>query len=226
MKKSYLSPKVELRSSGIGGKGLFAREPIAKGELTVDYSTGPGTYLTTSEADRLYDQGNDYMLQVDDDRFFVATNESELEDADYVNHSCDPTCGIQGAVRIVALREIGKGEEITIDYAMCESSDYCFHCQCGGSRCRTVVTGEDWRKPELQERYAGHFSAYLERRLEELRVRRVRGRGPSSAKRLGRASRASGAQQASVSRVQTQGRTASRLRSKHASRSARGRTGR
>jgi hypothetical protein len=27
------------------------------------------------------------------------------------------------------------------------------------------VRGDDWRRPELQERYAGWFSAYTERRL-------------------------------------------------------------
>jgi len=27
------------------------------------------------------------------------------------------------------------------------------------------VTGKDWQRPELQERYAGYFSAYLARKL-------------------------------------------------------------
>jgi hypothetical protein len=40
--------------------------------------------------------------------------------------------------------------------------------------CRGRVTGEDWRNPELWERYAGHFSPYLERRIKALKRRRLR----------------------------------------------------
>jgi uncharacterized protein len=41
------------------------------------------------------------------------------------------------------------------------------------------VTGEDWRSPVLWQRYAGHFSPYLSRRIEALR----RARPPQRAKR-------------------------------------------
>jgi hypothetical protein len=34
-------------------------------------------------------------------------------------------------------------------------------CRCGTPVCRTVITGEDWRRPDLQARYAGWFSRYL-----------------------------------------------------------------
>lgn len=165
MKKSYLSPKIHLRVSTIGGKGLFALTTIPKGELLIDYGAGPGQYLNGRDADTLYEQGNDYMLQVDDDRFFVATNEEELEDADFVNHSCDPNCGIVGSLQIVALREISKDEEITFDYAMCESTDFSFPCGCGKPQCRKLITGDDWKNPELQKKYAGYFSTYLAKKI-------------------------------------------------------------
>ena len=165
MRQSILSLKVCLRKSGIGGKGLFAVENISKGEVMVDYSTGPGKYVKTAEADALYEEGNDYMLQVDDDLFFAATEERELEDADYINHSCDPNCGIAEALRIVALRDIGVGEEITFDYAMCESTDFSFRCGCGKPDCRKTVTGNDWKKPELQKKYGGYFSRYLQQKI-------------------------------------------------------------
>jgi hypothetical protein len=31
--------------------------------------------------------------------------------------------------------------------------------------CRGVVRGTDWKRPELQERYASWFSSYLARRI-------------------------------------------------------------
>ena len=36
------------------------------------------------------------------------------------------------------------------------------------SQCRGRVTGNDWRDPTLWKRYAGHFSPYLQRRINAL----------------------------------------------------------
>jgi uncharacterized protein len=94
--KSYISPKIEIRKSELGGKGLFARDRISKGDIVIDYAGGPGQFIGTRKADALYEDGNDYMIQVDNDRFFVATNSKELEEADFINHSCNPNCGIKG----------------------------------------------------------------------------------------------------------------------------------
>ena len=38
-------------------------------------------------------------------------------------------------------------------------------CACGAAACRGTITGHDWRRPELQRRYAGYFSRYLEKRI-------------------------------------------------------------
>ena len=40
-------------------------------------------------------------------------------------------------------------------------------------RCRHHVTGDDWQLPELQTRYAGHFSPYIQRRIDEALRRSV-----------------------------------------------------
>ena len=45
-----------------------------------------------------------------------------------------------------------------------------FACGCGAARCRGRVSGDDWRLPELRERYAGYFSAYLQRRIDAERA--------------------------------------------------------
>src|SRR3989344_190207 len=133
MKKSYLSSKVEIGGSGIEGKGLFAREKIYKDELVIDFSTGPGTILKAGEemAETLFAKGYDYMIQVGEDELFAATQNDELEDVDFLNHSCDPNCGISGALKIVAMRDVKPGEEIAFDYAMSESTDYEMDCLCG-----------------------------------------------------------------------------------------------
>jgi hypothetical protein len=44
-----------------------------------------------------------------------------------------------------------------------------FDCECGAANCRGRISGNDWRRPELWERYAGHFSPYLQRRINHLK---------------------------------------------------------
>jgi uncharacterized protein len=89
-----------------------------------------------------------------------------FDPADYVNHSCDPNCGIVGSVLLVARRRIAAGEEICFDYAMTDTDDYDeFECRCGSEQCRGVVRGSDWKRAEIQDRYQGWFSSYLQRLL-------------------------------------------------------------
>ena len=87
-----------------------------------------------------------------------------FDDADYVNHSCDPNCGIVGSVLLVTMRDVAAGEELCFDYAMTDTDDYDeFECSCGTPTCRGTVTGADWKEPELRDRYRGWCSAYIER---------------------------------------------------------------
>ena len=37
---------------------------------------------------------------------------SEVEDADYLNHSCNPTCGFSGEITVVAMRNIKKERKL------------------------------------------------------------------------------------------------------------------
>jgi hypothetical protein len=53
---------------------------------------------------------------------------------------------------------------------MCDSTPYDeFNCGCGTALCRGQVTGNDWQLPELQARYEGFFSPYLQRRIDRLK---------------------------------------------------------
>ena len=163
---SHISPKVKIRDSKKSGKGLFAVKDINKDEIIADYSGGLGEYVNGKKAGELYEKGWDHMIQVDEDLFFAATKEGDFEDADFINHSCNASCGIKDKLKIVAMRDIKPGEEITIDYAMMESSDYSFKCNCGSGNCRKIVTGNDWKIKELQDKYVGYFSDYLQNKID------------------------------------------------------------
>jgi uncharacterized protein len=79
----------------------------------------------------------------------------------FINHSCEPNVGFRGNVVLVAMRDVGQGEELTTDYALFDDGDEQMRCRCGAASCRGVITGRDWQSTELQARYGGYFSAYL-----------------------------------------------------------------
>jgi hypothetical protein len=83
----------------------------------------------------------------------------------FINHSCEPNVGFAGNIVLVATRDIEPDEELTTDYALFDDSDETMQCGCGTPSCRGVISGRDWRRPELQRRYGPYFSSYLLRRL-------------------------------------------------------------
>jgi uncharacterized protein len=40
-------------------------------------------------------------------------------------------------------------------------------CHCNTAHCRRVIDGHDWQRPDLQQRYRGYFSWYLQRKIDE-----------------------------------------------------------
>jgi hypothetical protein len=107
-------------------------------------------------------------LQVEENLFLLPPE--TLDAADFVNHSCAPNAVLSGATALLAWRRIQVGEPICYDYATSDGCDYDeFDCYCGAPECRGRVTGSDWARPELQRRYAGYFSPYLQRRIERLK---------------------------------------------------------
>ncbi|MFN2168972.1 MAG: SET domain-containing protein, partial [Anaerolineae bacterium] len=164
--KSYLSPQLEARSLPAKGHyGVFAQEDVAQGTLLAVWT---GDVVDEEALEQVPVEIRPYVAQIEETLYLVSR--PPIEPADYINHSCDPNAGMSGQIGIVALRDIRAGEEVCIDYAMCDGSPYDeFECSCGVPRCRGHVTGMDWMQAELHERYAGYFSPYLQRRIDRLR---------------------------------------------------------
>ena len=76
-----------------------------------------------------------------------------------------PNLGMRGEITFVAMRDIAAGEELTHDWATTDDDDYTLQCNCGSANCRGTLTGKDWQRPDLQERYDGYFSAYLAEKI-------------------------------------------------------------
>jgi hypothetical protein len=65
----------------------------------------------------------------------------------FINHSCEPNAGYDGADYIVALTGIAAGREIRMDYGTFSFSfDHEFVCRCGAWGCRGKVRRDDWRE--------------------------------------------------------------------------------
>jgi len=160
---SHLSPKLEARPlPEKGGMGVFARESISKGELLVLWG---GRIIDESELDPTMPNFSQLVLQIEEGLFLLAPE--PLEPSDRFNHSCDPNAGFSGQIGLVAMRDIAPEEEVCFDYAMCDGTPYDeFICSCGSENCRGNITGEDWKRPDLRERYAGYYMPYLQRRID------------------------------------------------------------
>lgn len=159
----YFSPKLTVRPKPEkGGHSVFAREAVAEGETLVVWG---GRLVDGASLRALTTREQWHSLQVEEDLYLAPVGPPEP--GDYVCHSCEPNAGLRGQITLVALRDIGPGEEVCFDYAMSDCSSYDeFECACGAPNCRRRVTGDDWRRPELQARYAGSFSSYLQRLIE------------------------------------------------------------
>lgn len=163
---AYLTDKCQVRNRDVaGGHSVIARAVIERGELIGVWS---GRIVGGDALDALPEEIRRHTVQIEEDLYLASTGPNEPPD--FINHSCEPNAGLDGQIAIVAMRRILPGEEVTIDYAMCDGTPYDeFDCACGSALCRGKVTGDDWRDPVLWERYAGHFSPYLQRRIDALR---------------------------------------------------------
>ena len=161
---TYFSPKVEKRASPIHGRGLFAKAEIDKNEVVV---VKGGYVLSRTQRNRIGEELGPSEIQITEDLFIGPTTLAEREGGMmHLNHSCEPNVGLQGQIVFVAMRDIAASEELTFDYAMTDDEPYEMECHCDSETCRKLITGADWQKPELQAKYEGYFSWFIQRRID------------------------------------------------------------
>jgi SET domain-containing protein len=142
------SRRIQVRRSGVHGKGVFAVQNIAEGETIIEYV---GEVITWKEALRRHphdpkDPNHTFYFHVDEERVIDAKyggNSSR-----WINHSCDPNCEAdeeEGRVFIKALRNIKAGEELNYDYGLIIDEPYTkklkaeYPCWCGARLCRGTL---------------------------------------------------------------------------------------
>jgi hypothetical protein len=161
---NYLSPKLGVRDcADKPGRGVFALEPVRAGELVAVWG---GRIVSRADAEAIGPELRRYVVQVEEAQYLAPLE--PVDAAELINHCCQPNCGLSGQIALVALRPIRPGEEITFDYATTDSSEFlCFSVSCGKSPCRKRLRADDWQRADVQDVNRGHFSPYLQRRIDE-----------------------------------------------------------
>jgi uncharacterized protein len=139
-----LSETVIIKSSK-HGHGIFTTETIPAGHSILNIT---GHALSFEETLHMGDE-QCYALQTGINKY-VIPNMPFL----YSNHSCQPNCGINGKLQLVALRKIEAGEELLWDYStsMLERH-WTMECHCGLPECRHVIKDFDLLPHKLQQSY-------------------------------------------------------------------------
>lgn len=140
--------RIQVRRSGVHGKGVFAQRPIAAGERIIEYK---GEVITWPEALRRHphdpaDPHHTFYFHVDDKHVIDAKYGGNA--ARWINHSCDPNCESDpqdGRIFIKALRDLAPGEELFYDYGLVIDVRYTpklkkeYECRCGAAGCRGTM---------------------------------------------------------------------------------------
>lgn len=68
---------------------------------------------------------------------WIDTSDSEFK---FINHSCDPNVALVTKRKVIAIKEIGKHEEITMDYSLTEAeANWSIKCNCQTKNCRKKI---------------------------------------------------------------------------------------
>jgi SET domain-containing protein len=164
MVSTWISPRAAKGApSAISGRGLVATEPIDRGEVV---AVKGGHVVDVDRLRSLPERLQNSAVQITDDLHLVALTDEEYEPVMlFLNHSCEPNVGFGGNVVLVTMRDIAAGEELTTDYALFDDHEGSMECSCGRPSCRGRIDGRDWMRPDLQARYRGYFSWYLQRKM-------------------------------------------------------------
>jgi hypothetical protein len=162
---NWIHAGLEVRETPGCGLGVFAGAAIPANTTVIVYG---GIILTEEEFEALPEELQHFPFNISEGFFLAPRDRNDLGIGERINHSCQPTVGFSGQVTLVTLQDVKKGEEITMDYATCVASDdgaFVMKCGCGARGCRGIVTGQDWKLPEVQHRLLPYFQPFLQERV-------------------------------------------------------------
>ncbi len=157
--------RIQTRRSGVHGKGVYALQDLAEGEILIEYL---GEVISWKEALRRHphdpkDPNHTFYFHIDDKH--VIDGKQGGNSSRWINHSCKPNCEADedgGRVFIKALRNIKAGEELFYDYGLIIDAKYTpkllaeYPCWCGAKKCRgTLLAPKDKVKVKKDKKNSG-----------------------------------------------------------------------
>lgn len=151
------SEKVKIGKSKLHGRGVIALRDIRKGEKIFDIQGKKIKFLidTQKKADAIT-----YNLVGIDKNTWIHPVKFGL----YYNHSCKPNSILKNKNKVIALREIKKGEEVTSDYTLSEADIFWhFKCNCGEKNCRKTVYSIQFLPKPTFRKYENYIQPYYKK---------------------------------------------------------------
>ena len=158
-RKTAAPRRLQVRRSGVHGKGVFALVDIPRGARIIEYV---GEVISWDEAQRRHphdpsDPNHTFYFHIDDQHVIDALHGGNA--SRWINHSCSPNCKADeqdGRIFITARRAIRAGEELNYDYGLVIDepltdelrADY--PCRCGSRACRGTLLSSDLDSAEDQ----------------------------------------------------------------------------
>jgi hypothetical protein len=107
---------VRAAPSAIHGVGVFAVTPIALNARVQLWSEEELRFIAKPVDGYLAEMVRTYGVEVNDG-YWCPKDFNRCEIGWYINHSADPNMTYADDVTLVAVRKIGRGEELTVNYA-------------------------------------------------------------------------------------------------------------
>ena len=150
--------KVYVAKTENTGKGLFAKIDIKKNEIIFSVQ---GKIIKESK----YHSGSYYKMGP---RWLAIGKNTWISPFRsnpwwFINHSCNPNAGLRGKTTVVAMKNIKKGNEITIDYSITEDDpSWQMKCECGHNNCRKVVKSVRFLPENIFRKYKQFIPKFLQ----------------------------------------------------------------
>jgi len=133
-----------MKGNSIAGFGICATRNIRKGDVVFCGEEKAQRIVTRRFVEKTWTEEQKlnfrrYAYAISDE-VFVLWDEDPSEWAPQ-NHSCDANTGLDG-LNVVALRNISRNEELTLDYSQfLDENMEPFQCKCGSPNCRGLIRG-------------------------------------------------------------------------------------
>jgi len=149
--------KIYKEKSKISGTGIFANSSIKKGEIIFSVK---GKRVRSSYSPYNAEHGHRWLAIKKEIWISPFRNNPWW----FINHSCNPNAGLKRIKTVVAMKNIKKGEEVTIDYSITEDDPYWeMQCNCGTPNCRKTIRSVRFLPEKLFNKYKPFIRKFLQK---------------------------------------------------------------